>query len=234
MRTTGSPTSGGSSHATPACARGGRSAESRHRWRTRCRASSIRGASKRRCCGCPATPGMATPAPCRSSRAPGCSAGSRIRRWTRAQPPPWRTRATPARSDRLKSALDRPDSVDVVAPALAAAKVDLCALVRTRLEGGKPEAILAATHILRAAHAELPAESPCVVALQGLVKNEFLAHPLRADALETLAQVNPAGAHRPAHERARRQRRPPARRRRQRPSRAPVAGGRRCTGWSRW
>ncbi|MES1208123.1 MAG: TonB family protein, partial [Pseudomonadota bacterium] len=101
-------------------------------------------------------------------------------------------------ADRLKPALDRPDSVDVAAPALAAAKVDLCAIVRPRLEGGKPDGILAATHVLRAAHAELPAESPCVAALESLIKNEFLAAPVRADALETLANVNPAGAHRPA------------------------------------
>jgi TonB family protein len=101
-------------------------------------------------------------------------------------------------AERLKPALDRPDSVDIVAPALAAVKVDLCALVRPRLESGKPDAILAATRILRAAHAELPAESPCVTALETLVKNEFLAAPVRADALDTLARVNPAGAHRPA------------------------------------
>jgi len=101
-------------------------------------------------------------------------------------------------ADRLKPALDRPDTVDVAAPALAAVKVDLCALVRPRLESGKPEGILGATRILRAARSELPAESPCVTALETVVKNEFLAAPVRADALETLAQVNPAGAHRPA------------------------------------
>ncbi len=101
-------------------------------------------------------------------------------------------------ADRLKPALDRSDTVDVAAPALAAVKVDLCALVRPRLESGKPEEIQAATRILRAARSELPAESPCVTALETLVKNELLAAPVRADALETLAQVNPAGAHRPA------------------------------------
>jgi TonB family protein len=100
--------------------------------------------------------------------------------------------------DRLKPALDRPDSVDVVAPALAALNVDLCPMVRSRLESSKPDGILAATRILRATHAELPAESPCVLALEALVKNELLATPLRADALQTLARVNPAGAHRPA------------------------------------
>ncbi|MES1206869.1 MAG: TonB family protein, partial [Pseudomonadota bacterium] len=101
-------------------------------------------------------------------------------------------------ADRLKPALERPDSIDVAAPALVAAKVDLCALVQPRLAAGQPDGILAATRILRAAHAELPAESPCVVALEALVKNEFLAAPVRADALDTLARVNPAGAHRPA------------------------------------
>jgi TonB family protein len=101
-------------------------------------------------------------------------------------------------ADRLKPALDRPDTVDVAAPALAAIKVDLCALVQPRLASGKPDGILQATHILRAAHSELPAESPCVATLEALIKNDFLAAPVRADALATLAQVNPAGAHRPA------------------------------------
>jgi len=100
--------------------------------------------------------------------------------------------------ERLKRALDRSDSADLAASALAAVKVDLCPLVSARLESGRPEGILAATHILRAAHAELPAESPCVHTLETIVKNDFLTPAVRADALETLAQVNPAAAHRPA------------------------------------
>lgn len=100
--------------------------------------------------------------------------------------------------ERLKRALDRPDSADVAAAALAAAKVDLCPLVSARLESGRPDGIGSATHVLRAARAELPAESPCVRTLETIVKNEGLAPAVRADALETLAQVNPAAAHRPA------------------------------------
>jgi len=100
--------------------------------------------------------------------------------------------------ERLKRALDRPDSADVAAAALVAVKVDLCPLVSARLQSGRPEGIQAATHILRAGQAELPAESPCVHTLETIVKNDFLAPAVRADALGTLAQVNPAAAHRPA------------------------------------
>jgi TonB family protein len=100
--------------------------------------------------------------------------------------------------ERLKRALDRADSVEVAAPALAALKIDLCPLVSARLESGRAEGIQAATRILRAAHGELAAESPCVHALETIVKNDFLAPAVRADALETLAQVNPSAAHRPA------------------------------------
>jgi TonB family protein len=101
-------------------------------------------------------------------------------------------------AERLKPALERPDTVEIAAPALASIHVDLCELVRPRLDSGKAENISGATRILRAAHAELPADSPCVAALGNLVKNEFLAGAARADALATLALVNPQAAHRPA------------------------------------
>jgi TonB family protein len=101
-------------------------------------------------------------------------------------------------AERLKPALERPETVDIAAPALASIRVDLCETVRPRLESGKGENISSGTRILRAAHAELPAESPCVTALANLVKNEFLGGAVRADALATLALVNPAAAHRPA------------------------------------
>ncbi len=101
-------------------------------------------------------------------------------------------------ADRLKPALERPETVDVAAPALAGIHVDLCALVRPRLESGKPEGITEATRILRATHAELPADSPCVTAMGNLVKNELLAGAVRANVLQTLALVNPPAAHRPA------------------------------------
>ncbi len=100
--------------------------------------------------------------------------------------------------ERLKRALERADSVELAASALAASKVDLCPLVSARLESGRADGIQAATRILRAAHAELPAESGCVHTLETIVKNELLGPTVRADALETLAQVNPASAHRPA------------------------------------
>ncbi|HXJ18808.1 MAG TPA: TonB C-terminal domain-containing protein [Polyangia bacterium] len=101
-------------------------------------------------------------------------------------------------AERLKPALERPETVDLAAPALASIRVDLCALVQPRLESAKPEGVAQATRILRAAHAQLPAESPCVGALANLVKNEFLPAPSRAEALQTLALVNAQAAHRPA------------------------------------
>ncbi len=100
--------------------------------------------------------------------------------------------------ERLKRALDRADTVELAASALAAAKVDLCPLVSARLESGRPDAIQAATQILRAGHTEMSPESPCVRALETAVKNDALAPAVRADALETLAQLNPAAARRPA------------------------------------
>ena len=100
--------------------------------------------------------------------------------------------------DRLRPALNRPETVAIAAPALAALKVDLCGQVRLRLKPTDPEGILFATHVLQVAGAELPAGSPCVATLADLLKMDALPAPLRAVVLKTLAIVSPASARRPA------------------------------------
>jgi hypothetical protein len=99
---------------------------------------------------------------------------------------------------RLRPALNRPDTVALAAPALAALKVDLCAEVRPRLTATNPDGILYATHVLQLGGAELPAGSPCVATLGELLKMDALPAPVRAEVLRTLAVVNPAGVRRPA------------------------------------
>jgi TonB family protein len=100
--------------------------------------------------------------------------------------------------DRLKLALNRPDTLPIAAPALAALKVDLCPQVRPRLKATDPEGILQATRVLQAAGTELPAASPCVADLGDLYKVDALPGPVRAEILKTIAVVNPSGARRPA------------------------------------
>jgi hypothetical protein len=104
----------------------------------------------------------------------------------------------PRQAARLRPALARPDTVAIAAPALAGLKVDLCALVQPRLKATDPEGIAFSTHVLQAAGAELPAASPCVATLAGLLKTDALPAPLRAEVLKTLAIVSPASARRPA------------------------------------
>ena len=101
-------------------------------------------------------------------------------------------------ADRLRPALNRPDTVPIAAPALAALKVDLCASVRPRLKPTDPDGILFATRVLQLAGAELPAGSPCVATLADLLKMDALPAALRAEVLKTLAIVSPASARRPA------------------------------------
>ncbi len=101
-------------------------------------------------------------------------------------------------ADRLRPALNRPETVAIAAPALAALKVDLCAQVRPRLKPADPDGILFATHVLQIAGAELPAGSPCVATLGDLLKMDALPAPLRSEVLKTLAIVSPASARRPA------------------------------------
>jgi TonB family protein len=98
---------------------------------------------------------------------------------------------------RLRRALNRPETVGIAAPALAALKVDLCGIVRPRLAANDPAGIDYALRILQAAGEE-PAGSPCVGALTDLFKNETLATPVRAEVLKTLASVSPGGVRRPA------------------------------------
>ena len=101
-------------------------------------------------------------------------------------------------ADRLRPALNRPETLPIAAPALAALKVDLCAPVRPRLKPGDAEGIMFATRVLQAAGAELPAGSPCVATLADLLKMDALPVALRAEVLKTLAIVSPASARRPA------------------------------------
>jgi TonB family protein len=101
-------------------------------------------------------------------------------------------------ADRLRPALNRPDTMVIAAPALVALKVDLCAQVHPRLKASDPEGITFATQVLQAAGAELPAGSPCVATLGELFKMDALAAPLRAEILKTLALVNPQSARKPA------------------------------------
>jgi TonB family protein len=100
--------------------------------------------------------------------------------------------------DRLKPALGGADTMAIAAPALAAAKVDLCATVRPRLKVTDTEGILRATRVFQAAGTELPAGSPCIADLGDLYKVDALPGPVRAEILKTLAVVSPASAHRPA------------------------------------
>ncbi|HEY4392706.1 MAG TPA: TonB family protein [Polyangia bacterium] len=100
--------------------------------------------------------------------------------------------------DRLKPALGRPETLALAAPALASAKVDLCALVRPRLKPTDTEGILHAARVFEVSGTELPAGSPCVAELGDLYKLDALPVPLRAEILRTLAVVSPTSARRPA------------------------------------
>jgi TonB family protein len=101
-------------------------------------------------------------------------------------------------ADRLRPALNRPDTVPIAAPALAALKVDLCAPVSPRLKATDPDGIMFATRVLQLSGAELPAGSPCVATLSDLLKMDALPAALRAEVLKTLSVVSPASARRPA------------------------------------
>ena len=93
--------------------------------------------------------------------------------------------------DRLKAALERPETAMVAAAALAALKVDLCPLVRPRLKVSDPDGTALAARVL-AVGGEAPAGSACPGALSQLIKTDALAAPLRAQLLETLAVVSPS------------------------------------------
>ena len=106
------------------------------------------------------------------------------------------TTGDPRVTARLQSALARPDTMPIAAPAAAAAKMDLCAAVRPALEGSTPEATLFASRTLRTAGAELPSDSPCLGILTATVKAGLAPAAVRADMLETLATVSPGGVRR--------------------------------------
>ncbi len=101
-------------------------------------------------------------------------------------------------ADRLRRALNRPDTMALAASGLAALKVDLCAQVQPRLKLTDADGIMFATQVLQAAGTELPAGSPCVATLGDLLKVDALPTALRAEVLKTLAIVSPASARRPA------------------------------------
>ena len=98
--------------------------------------------------------------------------------------------------DRLRGAVSRPETMPIAAPALVAVKVDLCPLLQPNLTVANPDAALFAARTLRAASVELPAESPCAVALAAIVKNPLAPAALRSEMLDTLAAVNPGGVRR--------------------------------------
>ncbi|HSY41144.1 MAG TPA: TonB C-terminal domain-containing protein, partial [Polyangia bacterium] len=93
--------------------------------------------------------------------------------------------------DRLKAAVDRPETALVAATALAALKVDLCPLVRSRLKVSDPEGTALAARVL-VVGGEAPAGSSCPGALSALIKSDAVTVPLRAQLLETLAVVSPS------------------------------------------
>ncbi len=94
-------------------------------------------------------------------------------------------------TDRLKAAVDRPETALIAATALAALKVDLCPLVKSRLKVSDPEGTALAARVLMVG-GEAPAGSSCPGALSALIKSDAVAAPLRAQLLETLAVVSPS------------------------------------------
>jgi TonB family protein len=106
-------------------------------------------------------------------------------------------RADDARAiDRLRAALARPDTMPIAAPALAARKIDLCAVVAANLKPSPPDPALFAARTLRAAGVELGSDSPCVVAMTTIVKDPAAPGALRAEMLDTLSALTPNGVRR--------------------------------------
>jgi TonB family protein len=106
-------------------------------------------------------------------------------------------RADDARAaDRLRAALARPETMPIAAPALAALKIDLCALVGANLKPSPTEPALVAARTLRAAGVELAPDSSCVSAMTAIVKDAAVHGAVRAEMLDTLAAVNPNGVRR--------------------------------------
>jgi len=98
---------------------------------------------------------------------------------------------------RIKPGLKRADTLPLVAPALAAAKVDVCQLVLPGLTAKGPDAAMAMA-ALRNTGAELPPTSPCVEAMMATVKDDAIPAADRAEVLETLAAVSPGNVRKQA------------------------------------
>ena len=90
---------------------------------------------------------------------------------------------------RLKAGLERADTFAVAAPALAALKVDVCALVLPALSSKDAAGRQLAMSALREAGARLAPESPCARALAGTLADAALPSDARAAALQTLSAL---------------------------------------------
>jgi hypothetical protein len=101
-------------------------------------------------------------------------------------------------SDRLRRGLGRTDTVAIAAQALAASKVDVCALALPMLQGHDPAAADLGVRALRALGGELAEAPACVQALSALAADAGQPGALRAQALEAYAGVDYAGARRAA------------------------------------
>jgi hypothetical protein len=95
--------------------------------------------------------------------------------------------------ERARRAVANAETMPTVAPALAAAKVDICGLVQPALQGPIPNAALFASQTLRASGVELAPDSPCVAAMTATIKAGVAPAAVRADMLDTLATTMPGG-----------------------------------------
>jgi hypothetical protein len=93
--------------------------------------------------------------------------------------------------ERLRAALVEPDTVVVAARALAALRVDLCAMVDPALRARDPAASELAMTVLREG-AGAAAGASCLAVLGELVDDVAAPKPLRASALKTLAALDRA------------------------------------------
>lgn len=99
----------------------------------------------------------------------------------------------PRQVERLRPALARADTVVVAARALASLKVDLCGQLDPVLRARDPAAMEVALTALREAGPAAPGAA-CLATLASIVDDEAAPKPLRAEALQTFASLDPAGA----------------------------------------
>jgi hypothetical protein len=97
---------------------------------------------------------------------------------------------------RLKPGLKRADTITIAAPALAAIKTDVCALVAPGLTADSPELPRAITALRSVG--ELPPTSPCVEAIAAIEKDDAVPAAKRAEMLDTLASLTPGNVRRQA------------------------------------